>query len=182
MSALMKFLFGQPGSINATPTVTPQQQQLLDLILGSSMGPLQQGFSNLSGILSGDKQAFEAPAMRQFQQEIVPNIAETFAGLGEGSQGSSAFAQTLGRSGADLAENLASKRADLQSNALEQLLGLTKTGLQPQFTPMQIPGQEGALQGIFKGLGSIGGFGASQFLGGGISNLLQGLKFFGGKR
>ena len=178
MSALMKFLFGQPGSINATPTVTPQQQQLLDLILGSSMGPLQQGFSNLSGILSGDKQAFEAPAMRQFQQEIVPNIAETFAGLGEGSQGSSAFAQTLGRSGADLAENLASKRADLQSNALEQLLGFAKTGLQSQFNPTQIPGQQGLLQTLLPTLLGMGTSG----LGGGISNLLQGLKFFGGKR
>lgn len=182
---IKEFFMGQPGRIEAVPTVTPEQKSLQDMILGGVESPLGKGLQNIMQLLSGDPEAlkaFQAPAMRQFQQEIVPGIAERFTGMGEGAQGSSAFGQQLGQAGAGLAENLSAQRAGLQSQAMSQLQQLMGTGMQPQFQPTQIPGQEGMLQSLIKALGSGLGFGGTMLGGGGISNLMQGLGFFGGPK
>ena len=166
---------GTPGRVEQIPTVTPEQSQLLQSLLGQLGGPLSSGIGNLQQILSGSPEAlraFQAPALRQFQEQIVPGIAERFSGLGAGSQRSSAFAQSLGSAGADLAERLAAQRANLQSGALSQLQGLLGTSMQSQFQNLQIPGQEGALQGLFRGLGSGLGGGLGALATGGLSFLL----------
>jgi hypothetical protein len=160
MSFLSNFLFGQKGKFEQLPTVTPQQKAILDQLLGGLGGPLGSGLENLQQLLSGDPEAFEAfaaPARTQFEQQTVPGIAERFTGLGEGAQRSSAFGQTLGQAGAGLEEALSAQRAGLQSQALQQLQGLLGAGMTPQFQTAQIPGQGGALQGLFSSLGQLGG-------------------------
>jgi hypothetical protein len=163
--AFLDFLFGgkQHEKIKQIPTMSKEQQALFSQLLGGLSGPLGQGFGNLSQILSGDPEAFkayEAPAMRQFNQEIVPGIAERFSSLGGGAQHSSAFGQQMGQAGAALSENLAAQRAGLQQNAMSQLAQLLGIGVgtptqQTFYTP------ESRSYGLFGNMfgGAASGFG-----------------------
>jgi hypothetical protein len=132
--AFWDFLVGKQHQAKTTqlPTMSPEQMNILNSMLSQMQGPMSQGFGNLSQILSGSPEAFkafEAPAMRQFNEQIVPGIAERFSGIGSGAQGSSAFGQTLGQAGAGLSENLAAMRANLQQNAMGQLSNMLGMGL-----------------------------------------------------
>lgn len=133
-------------------------------------GPQQQIFEKLSSLLQGrlggqDNSAFEAPEMRRFQEQTVPGLAERFAGLGAGSQSSSAFRQALGGAGADLSERLAKiggEREDAATNQLMQLLGLSTEGLVQKEQPfwkqllLGLSGGVGqALPGLFSGGGAL---------------------------
>ena len=183
MSTLSQFLFGRPGRFEQIPTVTPEQQRMLSQILEGVGVPLGAGLENLQMLLSGRPeafQAFQAPAMREFREQIVPEIAERFTGLG--AQRSSVFPQQLGAAAAGLEERLTGQRASLQSQALQQLMSLLGIGLQPQFQTMQIPAQEGLLQPGIRGLGGIlGGIGGTA-LTGGLGGLLAGQGFRPGMR
>lgn len=137
----------------------------------------QQGQGYLSSIMNQSPEAmqqFEAPAMRQFNEEIVPGIAERFSGMG--ARNSSAFQQTMGQAGAGLAERLAAMRANLGMSAAQQGLGYAQTpfqnalqgqqmnlartqlglGTQP-FGYQAFQGTPGAGQSIMSGLGQGAG-------------------------
>lgn len=169
----MDSLFGTPGRIEALPSMTGEQSQLLAQLLGGlggqggQGGALGAGLGNLQTLLGGGKQAFEAfekPALRQFQEQIVPGIAERFTSMGAGAQGSSAFGQQLGAAGAGLAESLSGQRAGLQSQVLSQLSNLLGLGIGAQpFQYQAIPGQEGGLSKLLGGLGTGLGSGLGMF-------------------
>lgn len=183
MSTLSQFLFGRPGRLEQIPTVTPEQERMYSQILGGIGAPLGVGLENLQQLLTRRPEAFEAfqaPAMREFREQIIPEIAERFTGLG--AQRSSVFPQQLGAAAAGLEERLAAQRAGLQSQALQQLMSLLGIGLQPQFQTMQIPGTEGLAQPFMRGLGTaIGGIGGTA-LTGGLGGLLAGQGFRRGMR
>jgi len=176
MSSLSEMLFGKAGEMRAFPTMSPQQQALFSQLLSGLGGPLGSGLENLQQILSGSPEAFkafEAPMMRQFNEQIIPGIAERFSGAGAGAQSSSAFQNALGQAGTGLSERLASMKAGLQQNALGQLSSLLGMGTQtPTFQWQQMPGSEGALSSMFGGIGS--GFGS------GLGGLFGKLFGFGG--
>lgn len=66
---------------------------------------------------------FEVPAFRQLNEEILPGIANRFAGMGSGgSLGSTAFRNQANRAGTDLATNLAAQRGNMQAGAIPQML------------------------------------------------------------
>lgn len=153
------------------------QQQGLSRLFGDANlqnSPLfQQGSSFLSQLLSNNPEAyqqFEAPYMRQFREQIVPALAERFAGLGAGAQSSSAFQQALGQSGADLSERLAALRGQIQQNAIPQALGYAQQpfnnlrSLLDINTQALIPKNQSFLKqlalglsgGIGQGIGSLG--------------------------
>ena len=167
-------------------------QQLLQSLQGQGQGqgsniqqsPLfQQGSGFLQQLLSGSQessQAFEAPAMRQFNEQIIPGIAERFSGLGAGSQSSSAFQQALGQAGAGLSENLQSLRSGLQMGGLSHALnfaqqpisnfsGLASLGLGTQSKGF-VPKQQSFIQQLLTALAGAGGQGlgalGTRFLGG----------------
>ena len=145
----------KPGQLGQVPTLTGPQQQIINQLLQGLGGPLGSGLQNLQNILGGSPEAFrdfERPALRQFQEEIIPNIAERFAGAGAGS--SSGFQQTLARAGERLSENLAGQRANLQNQALSQLLNLLGTGTRPQFQNLYQPRGPGFGAAFGQGLGS----------------------------
>lgn len=173
-----------PKGYDVFSTLNPQQSQLLQQLLGSMSGqagnieqnPLyQSGQSYLQGILGGDTSKFEAPLMRQFQEEIIPGLAERFSGAGAGAQSSSAFQQALGREGAGLTERLGALRGGLQGQAAQQALGYAQQpvsniqnllGMQTQaFAPKQKPFWQEALTGLAggagQGIGMLGGAGAA---------------------
>lgn len=185
MANIWKMLFGSKGGMKQAPTMTPQQQQLQgQAISGLQGGPSSiPGFDYLQQLMSNDPSAFaayEAPALRQFQQEIVPGIAERFSGLGMGAQGSSAFQQQLLGAGSRLSQDLAAQRAGLRQGAMNNLMGFYGQAMQPQFQNYyqdpyqgmipQIMGgfAQGAGYGFGGGLGQLGGM-AMQRLYGGMS-------------
>lgn len=89
----------------------------------------QQG-QNWLGSLFNDPEffnRFEAPAFRQFNEEIAPGIANRFAAMGSGgSLGSTGFRNQIAREGGNLATNLAAQRGNMQQQAVPQLLGYSQ--------------------------------------------------------
>jgi hypothetical protein len=173
MPGLWEMLFGSKDKFKQLPTLDPSQQQALQGILGQlgSMGGQGGAYSGaqnyLSGLLSGDPQAFaqfEAPYRQEFEQKTLPGIAERFAGLNPmgGALSSSGFGQALGGAGAQLQAQLAGLHGALRQGAAGQALGqfnqLANLGLGTRsFENIYQPGSSGFLGGVGQGLGQ--GFG-----------------------
>jgi len=173
MGFLSNFFKGTKDKWEQKQLFTPQQQAFMDAMMAGAQPGLESGLGYLSSLLGGGQeatQAFEAPLMRQFQEQTIPALAERFAGLD--AQGSSAFGQSLGQAGAGLAENLAALREGLKMQAIGQLSQLGGMGLGQRYENILRPGRPGALGGILGGLaGGIGaglgaGMGGSMFGGG----------------
>jgi len=166
---LREFAFGTPGNIESVSTLDPQQQAFLKNLLGQvdpstfaiqNQPTYQAGQSYLQSLLGGDISQFQAPYMRQFQQQ-TSDLAERFAGLGGLS--SSGFQQALGGAAAGLQENLAALRGGLQQQALGQALGyaqapgqmqfgLANLGLRPSIENVYRPGDPGLLKEVLAAL------------------------------
>lgn len=170
--AFMDFLFGSPGRTEQLSTITPQQSAFMQQLMGGLQGQQSgvPGMNYLQSLFSQDPSAFsefEAPMMRQFNEQIVPGIAERFSGQGSGMRGSSALNQTLGQAGQRLSESLASQRANLRSGAMNQLQNMMNLGMNPQFENLMFQPQQGMMQGLAggvgQGLGAMGGMGAMSY-------------------
>lgn len=175
----MSFLTGSSSKLKKFETLNKQQKATLHDLLsqldfGSSMTEMspmfQQGQSYLSSLLSQDPEMmkrFEAPYMRQFNEEIVPGLAERFSSLG--ARNSSGFNQAMGQQAGSLAERLASMRANLGMNASQIGFGYSQLPFSQNMQMGQLglgtspwgyqalPGQEGALHGLMGGLGQAAG-------------------------
>lgn len=165
-------------------TFSPEQQQLFSQF-AQLLGPLLgQSGGYLQDLLGGSEESFNrfaAPYQRQFQEQIVPELAEQFAGVGALS--SSGFQQALGQAGAGLSERLASLKEGLRSQIapqifsnLQQLLGQNTKAFLKQDLPWWQQGLVGFGGGLGEGLGLAlgggltGGIGA---LGGALSKMGQ---------
>jgi len=158
----MKFLMGTPEKEQQFQKYTQPQQDVLGQMLGGGGQQLPQIFQYLQQILSQDPEMmkqFQAPAMRQFEEQIIPSIAERFSGMG--AQKSSAFGQQLGQAGAGLEETLAAQRGGMAQQAIQQLMSILGGGLHQQFENVLRPRQEGFLQAMAPGIGQ--GLGMSLF-------------------
>lgn len=141
------FLGGEPERLEQIERFTPQQQNLLNQLLGGAQAALPSGLDFLQQILSGDPQMaerFEAPTRRAFEERTIPSIAERFTGMN--AQKSSAFGQQLGKAAESLEEMLASQRAGRGFQALGGLQGLAGMGLTPQFETLFRPRTPGFLE------------------------------------
>jgi hypothetical protein len=188
MAGFSEWLFGSPDKLNKVPTGTEQQEGLHNNILSQAMNMSQNGggynnAQNYYNQLLGPNQQqaydqFSQPYMQQFQEQILPMIAERFAGAGALS--SSGFGQALGGAGAGLQGQLAKLFSQLQSeaasNQTNQFNQLSQTGLNHQpFAYNQEEGSGGFLRNILGGLsGAIGGPLGSA-LGSGIGNGISSL-------
>ena len=151
----LEWLFGHSPRMKQADLLTEAQKNLQGQITGGKGATgLSSGLDYINQLLSGDEAAFkdfEAPIKRQFEQEVIPTISERFAGMGSGgSQGSSAFANSLGQAGRELSQNLAQLRSGLKSQALSNLQGLTSIGLQPTFQPLYDQGSTGIVGGMLQ--------------------------------
>lgn len=157
-----------PKGLSQIPTLTREQSKLLERLMGGLYGskfditqskPYQQALEQLAGVsqyaqdlMSPDSQAYQAykaPMMREFQEQIIPGISERFAGLGGLS--SSGFQQTAAQAGSGLEERLAALRTGLQM----QGAGLQSQLAQQQFGMGMAP-YEMALQRAQLALGTPG--------------------------
>jgi hypothetical protein len=138
------------------------------------------GSDFLQKLLSNDPQQmqqFQQPYLENFQQNIVPDIANRFAGMGTGASGlsSSGFQQTLAQAGRGLQSDLASMRGQQQLQGLPQALQYAQQPISNKLAAAQSipgqyfekPGQAGFLQNFAQGVGQgAGKIGASYLTGG----------------
>lgn len=143
--------------------MTPEQQQFLKTLI-SGLGGQAQGA--LGGLLQGYsedlfQQGVVDPAMRQYQQQILPALQERFVDANASS--SSALNQALTQSAGDLSNVLAGQRIGLQQSMAQQQLGglsavLSALGLR-SFDPIVQGPQGGWLTDITKGFAQGAGAG-----------------------
>lgn len=191
MPTFSEWLFGGPDKLKKVATGTKEQQGLHNNILSQAMGLSQQGggydlaqqyYNNLLG---GNQQEafdqFSSPYLQQFQEQMLPQIAERFAGAG--SLSSSGFGQSLGGAASGLQSQLAQLFSELQRQAAGQQYNqynqLSQTGLNYEpFAYQQKQGSGGMLAPFLGGIGTamggpIGGY-LGQGIRGGISSLFKG--------
>ena len=192
-SPIADFLFGSADKLEKVPTATKEQEQLHNALLAQAMGFGQGGggfdlanqyYNQLLGPNQGEAyNQFAAPYLQQFQEQILPQIAERFAGMGALS--SSGFGQALGGAASGLQSQLAKLFAELQGQAAQQQYGqynqLFQTGLNYQpFGYYTKGGSQGILPSALGALGTAFGGGAGGAVGNaagqGISNLFKGMK------
>jgi len=140
---------GKDDQVKQMPTYSPQQLEFINDLLQQAKSGNQNAFKFLNQILSDDPkamEAFNAPAIQEFEEDIIPSILERFSGLG--ARNSSALNQTLGRAGETLATNLNSQRAQLKSNAINQLMGYSQMGLTPTTKPYIKAGMPSAIAAL----------------------------------
>jgi hypothetical protein len=190
MGKFSEWLFGSPDKLKKIDTGTKQQQGLHNNILAQAMGMSQGGggydLANqyFNSLLGGNQQEafnqFSQPYLQQFEEQILPQIAERFAG--SGALSSSGFGQALGGAASGLQSQLAQLFSQLQGQAAQQQYGqynqLSQTGLNYQpFAYQKQAGSQGFLPSILGGIGTaaavpIGGA-IGNLVGGGISNMFK---------
>lgn len=139
--------FGGGDKMKKVPTMTKEQQALLNQILGmiGPEGRLGQAYEGGLGLQeelmdpsSEAVRRFTEPHMREFEQQTVPGLAERFAGMGGmgGGLSSSGFGQSLSSAGGNLQSQLAQLKSQLGQQAANSLMGqygqMTGMGLSAQ--------------------------------------------------
>lgn len=146
---------------------TPEQMQLFQQLF-QHVTPN----SYLSKLAGGDQSQFdqmEDPALRQFNS-LLGNIGSRFSGMGMGARKSSGFQNTVTSAASNFAQDLQSRRQELQRQAIQDLMGLSGNLLQqrpyenfltkkPDFLSAIGAGIGGAIPGAIGGYLSGGSFG-----------------------
>lgn len=159
---MASFFKGTPGGFQSVSAFNPQIQgglnqgimQLLQQLLGGGMG---QDFI----------QQMQDQANQNYQQNIVPSIAERFTSMGEGAQSSGAFQGALGSAGANMSRDIALQggmyNQGQQQNLLNMLLGLGR--MENAYKPREASGFES----LIPKLAEAGGRAAGAYFSGGLS-------------
>lgn len=127
------------GDIFQQSLLSPEQQKLEKQRLRALQGPGGKGaFGQVAdyyrGIMepnSETEQSLVAPGMRQFKEQIIPDLAEQFAGMGAGNLSSSGFTNATVGAGTDLAERIGAIRAQLRQQGVQGLANLGNQSLVP---------------------------------------------------
>jgi hypothetical protein len=154
-------------------TMGPGQSQIYDLIRGQFQGGAGDVYKNLLSMASGDQgmfQQLEAPALRQFQQQIAPGIASRYAG--SGISGSSGMQNSLAAAGGNLAENLQSQRMNLMQQSMHDVLSLGNTLLASPDRQYGLYQKQNMLRDLMQMLGGAGSQAAGIFGGTKLAGLL----------
>lgn len=113
------------------PTMGGGQKDIYEMLKGQFQGGAGDVYQKLFGLAQGSPGAFEqleAPALRQFQQQIAPGIAQRYAGTrGQASSGmsaSSGMQNSLAAAGANLAQDLQAQRTGIMERSMQNVLGL----------------------------------------------------------
>lgn len=143
------FWWGQPEAIMQFGRFTPAQQDIFKQLLMSGMNQLQnpmEGFEPL-----------RKRAMTQFNQQIVPSLAERFGAVTNARASSPSFLSQLSSAGAGLQENLADMESQYKQQSLinaMQMLGMAAT---PQYENMFRARTPGLFESLIPGLSAAGG-------------------------
>ncbi len=169
MPSFWETLFGSPDK--TVSTLDKNQQQMQDQYTkGIQSNPLyQQGNDFLMKLLSGDTSQFEQPLMQQFEQQIIPGIAERFAGMGTGAGAgsSSGLNNSLAQAGQNLTGQLGALKGGLQMQGLQGALQYAQQPFTNQLGGMNVntqayqPGTQGLVSPLLQAAvgGMSSGFG-----------------------
>src|SRR5882757_9545119 len=161
-------LFGTPEKRENVSILRPEQEGLYNQLQGAgqrrgaggAFGNAADYYRNLLSDDSADYNAFAAPAMRQYNQDIAPGIAEQYAGLGAGGSGlsGSGFRNAQVQGATDLSERLGSIRANLRQSGAQGLSNIGQMGLQ-NFSQNMVtePGTQGFLSSVAPAIGTAAG-------------------------
>jgi len=163
-SANGNFLTGYDPQDYQQTTLGPEQIPLYEQSVNAGLRPGAGGafgdsadyYRNLLSDNSADYNAFAAPQMRQFNEEIIPGLSEQFAGMGSGGLSSSGFRNAAVNAGTDLSERLGAIRANLRMQGAQGLFQAGQQGLQKHLENIHVPGQPGLIQGAASGIGQAG--------------------------
>lgn len=183
------FFGGRSGKAKQVSSLLPEQQGLYNQAIGAGMGPGAGGAFGQSadyyrGLLGNDDtdfNAFAAPQLRQYFEDIAPNIAEQFAGMGSGGLSSSGFQNAQTRGAVDLAERLGAIRANLRQQGASGLQNIGQLGLQPYSQNMMV---RQPTQGFLSSVAPAIGSGIGMAFGGPIGSAIGGGlgSWFGGNQ
>jgi hypothetical protein len=186
--SLGNFFTGTPAKRENVSTLRPEQEGLYQQLenaamqkgAGGAFGTTADYYRNLLSDDSEDYKAFSAPALRQYNEEIVPGISEQFAGMGSGGLSSSGFRNAQVQGATDLAERLGSIRANLRQAGAQGLQNIGTLGLQNYSQNMVTdPGTEGFLSQMGPAIGTVAGAAFGGPAGAAAGNVVG--NWFGGK-
>jgi len=177
--SLGNFFTGTPEKRENVSTLRPEQEGLYNQLINAGSGQGAGGAfgeaadyyrSNLSNNPE-DFNAFAAPALRQYNEDIVPGLSEQFAGMGSGGLSSSGFRNAQVQGATDLSERLGDLRAQLRQNSAQGLQNIGQQGL-GNFSQNMVtqPGSEGLLSSLSSGIGQ------------GVTSLIGSKNPFGGNK
>ena len=122
------------------PTMSKDQLQVLQQLLGGLQGGLPQGFEALLQQLNPEsaRDTFQSsvadPALREFQGKVIPSILQSQANLG--AKGGRSLERQLAQAGAGLEQGLGEQFAGFQAGqsqtGIENLIHLLTGGLSAQ--------------------------------------------------
>lgn len=108
-------------------TLTGEQKQLLNQILGGASGAFPTGLDAILQQLDPERargqfqQAVADPALREFQSQVIPSILQSSANLG--AKGGSAIERQLAQAGAGLERGLGEQFAGFQAQQQQAGIG-----------------------------------------------------------
>lgn len=188
----MGFWTGSPAKRENVSNLRPEQEGLYGQAVnagkgrgaGGAFGDVADYYRNNLSDNPADFAAFAAPALRQYNQDIVPGISEQFAGMGAGGLSSSGFRNAQIQGATDLSERLGALRANLRQASAAGLQGIGEVGLRSYSQNMETqPGSEGFLAPAIGALGTAAGSAIGGPIGGaigsGVGNAVG--NWFGGK-
>jgi len=164
----MGFWTGSSAEVEPVSTLLPNQKPILDSATKAAMkkgagGAYGEAADYYRDLMSDDSNTYnqmQQPEMRKFNEQIIPDIAEQFAGMGSGGLSSSGFQNASINAGTDLSERLGAMRANLRAQGAQGLqnIGNTALGNYSQMTQTD-PGSGGFLSSIAPAVGTaIGSF------------------------
>lgn len=160
-----KFAFGSPEKRENVSTLRPEQEPLYQQAIQAGLGEGAGGAFGQSadyyrGLLNDQGyNDFAAPALRQYNEDIVPGISEQFAGFGgSGSLSGSGFRNAQVQGATDLGERLAQIRANLRQQGAQGLQNIGQAGL-GNFSQNMVtqPGSPGLLRSVAPAIGTAAG-------------------------
>jgi hypothetical protein len=171
---LGRFAFGERDKAKQFDMLSPEQMQLLQSVMQSLMGGEGQ-FGDLYGVFDPQKsadifqQGVANPAMRNFQQQVIPGIQQAFADQGA----SSGLNNSLATAGRDLSENLNSQLAMFinqqnQQQNQNRMQGLNLGLGTQQFGQYIQGGNGGFVPGILNSFAEGAGKGLTGWMTGGV--------------
>ncbi len=164
----MNFLTGSPAERENVSNLRPEQEGLYQQAVNAGMGKGAGGafgeaadyYRGLMDPNSPEYQQFSAPALRQYNEEIVPGISEQFAAMGAGGSGlsGSGFQNAQIQGATDLSERLGALRANLRHSGAQGLANIGQIGLGNYSQNMETkPGTQGFLATALPAVGAVAG-------------------------
>ncbi len=166
-------LFGKKERNYQQSLLGQEQQPGYQQLLGSIQGPGAGGAFGQSAdyfrdLLSNDSQTANlmfAPEQRRFREQIIPDLAEQFAGMGSGGLSSSGFRNAAVGAGADLSERLGAIRAQLRQQGAQGLANIGQMGLGSYNENIYRPETFGLVGGLAEGAGkALGSYATGKML------------------